>query len=76
VQRIVAAVLDRRGDVTAAVDSSFTDRMSDEYDANANNGGAWPMPSPEVLRELDPLAPEWDEPDWPASPPSRRPARG
>ncbi len=47
--------------VTATVDSSFSIRMNEQHDANANEIDAWPLPSGDVLRELDPPAVVWSE---------------
>jgi len=50
--------------------------MSERNDDNANDGSDWPLPSQDVLRELEaPPALVWSEPDSAASWPIRRSAR-
>jgi hypothetical protein len=49
--------------------------MAEQTDDGANDLDGWPLPSVEVLRELEPPAVVWSEPDaarWP----TRLPARG
>jgi hypothetical protein len=48
--------------------------MSEHADAKENDG--WPLPSRDVLRELDPPAVVWSENDPAASWPLSLPARG
>ena len=49
--------------------------MSEQQDANATDTDLWPLPSPDVLRELDPPAVDWLETEpvsrWPLRPPAR-----
>jgi hypothetical protein len=50
--------------------------MNEQLDQPTELGDGWPMPSPDVLREIEPpaLAPVEE---WPvSSPPMRHPARG
>lgn len=49
--------------------------MSERNDDNANDAGAWPLPSQDVLRELEPPALVSPESDAAASWPIRRSAR-
>jgi hypothetical protein len=46
--------------------------MSEQVDAKDNDG--WPVPSRDVLRELDPPRVDWSVPEpalsWPLSPPA------
>jgi hypothetical protein len=50
--------------------------MNEQHDANTNDIDGWPLPSRDVLRELDPPAVDWSEWEPAATPPSRHPARG
>jgi hypothetical protein len=50
--------------------------MNEQHDANANDIEGWPLPSHDVLRELDPPAVVWSESESAATPQIRRPARG
>ena len=50
--------------------------MNDQGDPNANEAEGWPVPSGQVLRELDPPAVVWSESEPPATPQRRLPARG
>ena len=61
-------------DVTAALDRAFNDRMNEQHEADEIDG--WPLPSQDVLRELDPPAVVWSESDPAATPQTRRSARG
>jgi hypothetical protein len=61
--------------VTNAAAGTLTDRMSERSDDNANDAGSWPLPSSDVLRELDPPALVWSESDSAASWPIRPTAR-
>jgi hypothetical protein len=49
--------------------------MNEQRDADANEIDGWPLPSRDVLRELDPPAVVWSESDS-ATPQTRRSARG
>jgi hypothetical protein len=49
--------------------------MSEQPDASASDGDQWPLPSTDVLRELDPPDVVWAEPES-ATRPTRLPARG
>jgi hypothetical protein len=49
--------------------------MSERSDDNAKDGSGWPLPSEDVLRELDPPALIWSDPDPAASWPIRLTAR-
>jgi hypothetical protein len=50
--------------------------MNEQNDANANDIDGWPLPSLEVLRELDPPAVVWAESESAPTPQTRRSARG
>jgi hypothetical protein len=51
--------------------------MNDQGDASANEeADGWPVPSGQVLRELDPPAVDWSESEPAATPQIRLPARG
>jgi hypothetical protein len=50
--------------------------MNEQLDANAHEIEGWPLPSVDVLRELDPPAVDWSEPESAATPQTRRSARG
>jgi hypothetical protein len=63
------------GRVTNAAAGTFIVGMSERNDDSANEGGGWPQPSEDVLRELEAPALGWSEPDSAASWPIRRPAR-
>ena len=49
--------------------------MNDRGETNANEADGWPVPSGQVLRELDPPAVDWSESDS-ATPQTRLPATG
>jgi hypothetical protein len=49
--------------------------MNERNDDNANDAGGWPLPSQDVLRELDPPALVWPDADSAASWPIGRSAR-
>jgi hypothetical protein len=49
--------------------------MNEQNDDNANDVDGWPLPSVDILRELEPPTLVWSEPES-ASWPTRRPARG
>jgi hypothetical protein len=49
--------------------------MGELNDDNANDAGGWPLPSRDVLRELEPPELAWPESDPAASWPIRRSAR-
>jgi hypothetical protein len=49
--------------------------MSERNDENANDAAGWPLPSQDVLRELEVPALVWSEPDSAASWPIGRSAR-
>jgi hypothetical protein len=61
--------------VTNAAAGTLIDWMSERNDDSANDGGGWPLPSEDVLRELEPPALVWSESDAAASWPIRRSAR-
>ena len=50
--------------------------MSEQAEASANEVNGWPLPTVDVLRELNPPAVTWSESDPAATPQSRRSARG
>jgi hypothetical protein len=50
--------------------------MSEEQDANASDLEGWPLPSLDVVRELDPPAVVWSESESAATPQTRRSATG
>jgi hypothetical protein len=50
--------------------------MSEQNDANANDHDGWPLPTHDVLRELDPPAVVWSEAEPASSWPTRPTARG
>jgi hypothetical protein len=50
--------------------------MNDQGDASTNEADGWPVPSGQVLRELDPPAVVWSESEPAAKPQIRLPARG
>ena len=50
--------------------------MSDQNDANANDYDGWPLPSVDVLRELEPPVVVWAEAEPAATRPIRPTARG
>jgi hypothetical protein len=49
--------------------------MNEQYEASANEIDGWPLPSQDVLRELDPPAVDWSELEpvasWPTGPTAR-----
>jgi hypothetical protein len=50
--------------------------MSEHTDSNANDADGWPLPSRDVLRELEPPVLVWSEPEPAATPRTRPTARG
>jgi hypothetical protein len=50
--------------------------MSDQTDDSANDADGWPLPSREVVRELEPPAVVWSQPDPAANRPIRPTATG
>jgi hypothetical protein len=50
--------------------------MNEQTDANANDVEGWPLPSTDVLRELEPPAVTWSESEPVSNRPSRPTARG
>jgi hypothetical protein len=50
--------------------------MNEQHDANANEVDGWPLPSRDVLRELDPPAVVWSESEPASSRPTGPTARG
>jgi hypothetical protein len=50
--------------------------MSDQTDDSANDEGGWPLPSRDVLRELEEPVVAWSQPEPAVSPPTRPTARG
>ncbi len=50
--------------------------MNEQHDANTNDIDGWPLPSRDVLRELDPPAVVWSEAESSATPQTGRSARG
>ncbi|HLY87286.1 MAG TPA: hypothetical protein VKO84_12375 [Gaiellaceae bacterium] len=48
--------------------------MSERSDENANDAGGWPLPSRDVLRELEPPTRVWTDPESAASWPTQRSA--
>ena len=49
--------------------------MGEPLEQHTGEIDGWPLPSPEVLRELEAPQLEWSEPEWPVSLPTRRSAR-
>jgi hypothetical protein len=50
--------------------------MNEGSDHSTNEIDGWPLPSPDVVRELEPPALVWSEPESPASWPTRLTATG
>jgi hypothetical protein len=50
--------------------------MNEQHDANAHEIDGWPLPSVDVLRELDPPTVVWSESESAATPQTHRSARG
>ena len=50
--------------------------MSEQEDASATDTDGWPVPSLDVVRELDPPVVVWSESDPAATPQTGRSARG
>ena len=50
--------------------------MTEQHDASANETEVWPLPSQDVLRELDPPAVVWSEAEPASSRPTGPTARG
>ena len=50
--------------------------MSDQTDDSANDADDWPLPSRDVVRELEPPAVVWPRPEPAANRPTRPTARG
>ena len=51
-------------------------RMNEQTDDRANDADGWPVPSSDVVRELEPPALVWSEPEPSTSRPTRPTARG
>jgi hypothetical protein len=50
--------------------------MNEQPEANANDVDSWPLPTQDVVRELEAPAVVWSEAEPAATPPIRLPARG
>ena len=50
--------------------------MNESADHSSNDADGWPLPSYDVLRELDPPAVTWAEAEPVFTPPTHLPARG
>ena len=52
-------------------DSAFLSRMSEQTDDKANDPDGWPLPSRDVVRQLEPPPLVWSEPEPAISRPTR-----